>query len=234
MNHDTVISTLKRLGDRATAAQTARYFKTGEGEYGHGDRFLGVRMPELRRRVAEFQGLSIPAIKRLLRSEFHEVRQFALLILVRQFERGDEQARQRIFDLYLANTRHINNWDLVDISAPYIVGPWLARRDKAVLYELATSSSLWERRIAMLATFYFIRNEKYRDTLRLAARLRDDPEDLIHKAVGWMLREVGNRDRAALEGFLGRHYRNMPRTMLRYAIEKFPQGRRRAYLQGEV
>lgn len=189
-------------------------------------------MPVLRKLAHEFQPLPLDEAAALLRSPIHEARLLALLILVRQFARGNLKTRQAIFDLYLENTRRINNWDLVDATAPHIVGKYLLDRSRRPLYRLARSASLWERRIAIMATLEFIRHGHFDDTLAITEVLLRDKEDLIHKAVGWMLREVGKRDREAAEGFLDRHYRTMPRTMLRYAIERFPERKRQAYLKG--
>lgn len=225
---------LREIGDPEHARFVAGYFRTGPGEYGEGDRFLGIRIPALRARVREYRGVPIDTLAVLMRSEWHEARLFALLLLVDAYERADAEAREAIYRLYLRNTRYINNWDLVDSSAPYIVGAHLETRDRSVLDELARSESLWERRIAILATQHFIRRGDFGTTLRIAEVLVDDGHDLIHKAVGWMLREVGNRDRAAEEAFLIRHHRTMPRTMLRYAIEKFPPDLRQRYLRGEM
>jgi len=227
-----IIDYLNRLADPDRASHAQRYFKTGEGEYGHGDRFLGIRVPALRRAVKQFHHTSLSEIRRLLKSEYHEARLLAVLLLVDQFSRADDGRRERIFNLYLKHTRYINNWDLVDSSAPAIVGAWLMDRDRSVLYQLAQSPDLWERRIAILSTAWFIKNGRFGDTLRLAVVLLDDPEDLIHKDFGWMLREVGKRDRRAEERFLQRYYKKMPRTILRYAIERFSTDRRQAYLIG--
>jgi 3-methyladenine DNA glycosylase AlkD len=224
---------LRTLGSPEAAALAARYFKTGPGQYGAGDIFLGIRVPDLRRLAQQHHTLPLVEAEKLLRSGVHEDRSLALLILVETAARGDAALKEQIFDLYLANTRHVNNWDLVDVSAPQLVGAYLEGRDRKPLDRLAGSNSLWERRIAVLATLHFIRHGDFADTLRIAERLLTDREDLIHKAVGWMLREVGKRDEAALEGFLRRHARAMPRTMLRYAIERFPEAQRRAYLKGK-
>ncbi len=202
--------------------------------YGAGDRFLGIRIPPLRALVREYRGVPVDAVAGLLRSEWHEARLFALLLLVDAYRRADAEAREAIYRLYLANTAHINSWDLVDSSAPHIVGAHLEGRDRSVLEELARSEVLWERRIAIIATQHLIRKGDFSTTVRIAEMLVDDRHDLIHKAVGWMLREVGNRDRAAEEAFLIRHQRTMPRTMLRYAIEKFPPELRQRYMQREA
>jgi 3-methyladenine DNA glycosylase AlkD len=210
------------------------FFKTGPGEYGQGDVFIGVKVPLLRKISREFQDVALITLRLLLRSRVHEERALALMILVRQFGRAEDERREPIFDFYLANTRFVNNWDLVDGSAPYIVGPFLFTRDRGPLYVLARSESLWERRIAILSTLYFIRRADFADTLKISEVLLGDEHDLIHKAAGWMLREVGKRDMAVEKAFLKKHYRKMPRTMLRYAIEKFPETERRKYLLGKI
>jgi 3-methyladenine DNA glycosylase AlkD len=211
-----------------------RFFKTGPGEYGEGDVFVGIKVPVLRKLAAEFETEALQTIRILLKSKIHEERVLALMILVRRFERGNDQGRRQIYNLYLKHTRCINNWDLVDGSAPYIVGAFLQGRNRRPLYVLAKSSSLWERRIAVLSTFHFIRQNDFADALRISESLLTDEHDLIHKAVGWMLREIGKRDRGVGETFLKTHYRKMPRTMLRYAIERFPEARRRKYLLGRI
>jgi len=225
---------LRKLANPEDARILQRFFKTAAGEYGEGDLFIGIKVPPLRKVAIEFQDATLPTLKQLLRSKIHEERTLALMILVRQFARGDEQLRERIYAFYLAHVPFINNWDLVDGSAPYIVGPFLWKRDRRQLHAFAQSKSLWERRIAMVSTFYFIRQNDFRDALRIARLLRHDEHDLIHKAVGWMLREIGKRDQAAEENFLKLHYKVMPRTMLRYAIERFPEARRRDYLRGNI
>jgi 3-methyladenine DNA glycosylase AlkD len=206
------------------------FFKTGPGEYGEGDRFLGVVVPQLRRLVPIFQDADSEAIEGLLRDPFHEKRMLALLLLVRQYERGDEAKRAAIERYYLSHTDRINNWDLVDLSAPNIVGAHRLTRTRGVLRRLARSRSMWERRIAIVATHAFIRAGEFGDTLAIADVLMDDREDLIHKACGWMLREVGKRDRRILEQYLEPRCRRMPRTMLRYAIERFPERLRKRYM----
>ncbi len=194
--------------------------------------FAGIRVPVLRKLAQEVQPLPLDEAGALLASPIHEARLLALLILVRQFARGDLATRRAIFELYLKNTNQINNWDLVDTTAPHIVGAFLLDRGRKPLYRLARSARLWERRIAIMATLEFIRHDQFDDTLAIAEILLRDKEDLIHKAVGWMLREVGKRDPATAVAFLDRHYRSMPRTMLRYAIERFPERKRQAYLKG--
>ena len=226
---------LRPLANPRIAESSRQFFKTSPGQYGHGDRFVGIRVPTLRRVAREFRGAPLSAALALLRSPLHEERLLALFLLVEQFARAAEPMKLRIYEQYLKHVpRYVNNWDLVDSSAPYIVGAYLEGRDRGVLYELARSPHLWSRRIAIIATFWFIRRGAFTDTLRIAELLLDDEQDLIHKAAGWMLREVGNRDAAAAEGFLRRHHGRMPRTMLRYAIEKLPEQKRRAYLTGTI
>jgi 3-methyladenine DNA glycosylase AlkD len=225
---------LRSFADSEVATNLARFFKTGPGQYGEGDRFIGVKVPTARAVAREFKGLSLAEIECLLHSEIHEERLLALVILVGQFEKGDDAIRKLIFNFYLSNTRYVNNWDLVDLSAPQIVGGYLETRSRTPLNRLATSAGLWERRISIVATHWFIRHGDFGDTTRIAEKLLQDKEDLIHKAVGWMLREVGKRDIAVLEEFLGKHCQVMPRTMLRYAIERFPEATRRGYMKGKV
>lgn len=225
---------LRGHASREDAAVLVRFFKTGPGEYGEGDRFLGVRAPATRRVAREFRELPLPAVQELLESPWHEERLLALLIMIEQFRRGSDDRQREVYEMYLANTCHINNWDLIDISAAHIVGAYLAHRSRRALHKLARSTDLWERRIAIVSTLHFIRRGELGETLALAGTLLHDPEDLIHKAVGWMLREVGKRDLAAEEAFLKPHYHTMPRTMLRYAIEHFPEPLRLAYLKGKV
>lgn len=222
---------LTSLGDAEDAAQARRFFKTGPGQYGEGDQFLGIRVPVLRKLAKELIDTPLNDTVKLLHSPFHEARMLALLIWIYQAKRGDKTLP--LYRIYLANTRHINNWDLVDVSAEHIVGTHLFERSRQPLYKLAKSKSLWERRIAIISTFYFIRLGDFTDTLAIADILLNDPEDLMHKAVGWMLREVGKRDLTAEESFLLPRYTNMPRTMLRYAIERFPEPLRTAYLHGK-
>ena len=227
-------SRLAVLADDQRAGLQMRFFKTGPGEYGEGDRFIGVRVPELRRLSRRHRHLDMPTIETLLHSEIHEERHLALFIMVLQFQSGDTKQRRRIYDRYLDSLAYINNWDLVDCSAEHIVGGWLENRKKTRLYTLARSDNLWHRRVAMLATLHYIKKGQFSEALRLAEQLLADPHDLIHKAVGWMLREIGKRDPAVEEAFLQKHYQAMPRTMLRYAIEKFPPARRQAYLKGTI
>ena len=221
---------IRKIATAERAASNKSFFKTAPGDYGHGDRFLGVTVPQLRTLAREYRNMPLKYVVQLLRSPWHEERLLALLILVDQYVRGNARARQEIHQMYLRNTRSINNWDLVDSSAAQIVGAHLETGDRRVLQRLARSKSVWERRIAMIATYHYIRKRDFKDALAIAALLRRDEHDLIHKAVGWMLREIGKRDRGAEERFLRKHARWMPRTMLRYAIERFPPPLRRKYL----
>jgi 3-methyladenine DNA glycosylase AlkD len=225
---------LRNLGDKERAKNSQWFFKTGPGEYGEGDRFLGIKVPEIRKLAKEYQGMPLAEATQLLQSPIHEERLLALLILVRSFSRGGERFKETIYHLYLDNTQYINNWDLVDLSAVYIVGAFLMEKSKKPLYALAKSKDMWERRIAIIATFYFIKDSEFTEAMKIARMLLSDKEDLIHKAVGWMLREVGKRHLATEERFLKEHYKKMPRTMLRYAIEKFPEPKRKRYLKGKV
>jgi 3-methyladenine DNA glycosylase AlkD len=229
-----IMHRLRALGDDQIAAHAKRFFKTGKGEYGEGDRFLGIRVPLIRKCVREYRGISLDDTLELLQSPFHEARQLALLILVAKYAAAaTDSAAAQIYRSYRRHTPHINNWDLVDCSAEHIVGAHLLFRNRSPIHKLASSRSLWERRIAVMATFHFIKRNDFADTFVIAERLLHDREDLIHKAVGWMLREIGKRDRESEEAFLMQHYRTMPRTMLRYAIEKFAPDERRAFLRGE-
>lgn len=195
---------------------------------------MGIRVPALRKIARQYRGVSVEEAFRLLNSKFHEERLLALFLLVAIFNKADDEGRRVIYTLYLENTRFINNWDLVDCSAEHIVGAYLRRADKQLLYDLAVSDGLWERRISIMSTFHFVKHNEFSDTLKIAKILLKDKEDLIHKAVGWMLREVGKRDAQAQEEFLKKYYRQMPRTMLRYAIERLPAAKRRKYLKGDV
>jgi len=221
---------LRRESSVQDAKFLQRFFKTAPGEYGAGDCFIGIRVPVLRKLARGFCSLGLREVTALLHSPIHEERLLALLILADAFQRADETGRAAVYELYLNNLDHINNWDLVDTSAPHIIGRHLAQRPRDVLFGLARSNNLWHRRVAVLSTFYFIRQDDFADTLRLAEQLRDDKHDLIHKAVGWMLREIGKRDAAVLKAFLRQHAALMPRTMLRYAIERFPERERQRHL----
>ncbi|MFH1460602.1 MAG: DNA alkylation repair protein [Candidatus Omnitrophota bacterium] len=209
------------------------FFKTAPGEYGQGDIFMGVCVPQIRSLVQTDEALELSDINVLLKSKFHEERLLALLILVKRYQNSKESNKKKIFRFYLKSKKYINNWDLVDLSAGCIVGDFLFKKDKQILFKLTRSHNLWERRIAICSTYYFIKNGHFKTTLDIAAILLKDKEDLIHKALGWMLREVGKRDLIVQERFLKRYYGQMPRTMLRYAIEKFPELKRQAYLKGK-
>lgn len=222
---------LRKIASPADAEFLQRFFKTAPGEYGAGDRFIGIRVPLTRKLAKEFAALPRRDIIALLHSPIHEERLLALILLVNAFERADEAGRAEIYKLYIKHLDSVNNWDLVDVSAPRIVGRHLAGRSRKILFRFARSRNLWHRRMAVLATFYFISARDFADSLRLAELLLDDKHDLIHKAVGWMLREIGKRDEALLKHFLDRHAARMPRTMLRYAIEKLPARKRQRYLR---
>jgi 3-methyladenine DNA glycosylase AlkD len=226
---------IKNAGSPERAKTSAWFFKTGKGQYGEGDVFYGIIVPVQRRLALKYKTIPLEDISTLLKSKVHEERLIALYILVAQFESRKELDRKEIYDFYLAHTKCINNWDLVDSSADKIVGAYLLRRDRTMLVTLAKSKSLWERRIAIIATYAFIKNGESEWTLKIAALLLKDKHDLIHKAVGWMLREVGKRvSQDVEEAFLSWHYKKMPRTALRYAIEKFSPEKRKAYLQGTI
>ena len=223
---------LRKAASKETASILQRFFKTGKGEYGEGDKFLGIKVPQIRKIAKRNNDLTFTEIQKALKSKFHEERLCALLILVGKYSTGDEKTKEKITNFYLANTKFINNWDLVDLTAPKILGKYLLNRDREILYTLSISESLWERRISILSTFEFIREKQFQDSLKIAKILLNDEHDLIHKAVGWMLREIGKRDLETEEKFLLKYYKTMPRTMLRYAIEKFPEKKRLAYLEG--
>jgi 3-methyladenine DNA glycosylase AlkD len=225
---------LRQLSDPAIAAHSQRFFKTGPGEYGEGDQFLGIRIPVLRSLLPRYRQTPLAAMCKVLHSPWHEERLFALLLMVARFAKGDQDDKTAVFATYLDHTTYINNWDLVDCSAPQIVGAFLVDKKRDSLIRLAHSASLWERRIAIIAPFHYIKKNDFDDCLAVAAHLLSDRHDLIHKAVGWMLREVGKRDQETAEGFLRQHYQSMPRTMLRYAIEKFPEPLRQGYLHNRI
>ncbi|MEI7841918.1 MAG: DNA alkylation repair protein [Gallionellaceae bacterium] len=222
---------LRSIADPAVAKIAQGFFKTGPGQYGEGDIFLGIKVPTLRALIKSYRDTPLKTIAALIQSKFHEERLFALLLLIDFYQRGDEATQQQSYELYLANTAHINNWDLVDVSAPHIVGNFLADKPRDILYRLMKSNLLWERRISIIATFHFIRQNDFKDTLKIAEHLLGDQHDLMHKAVGWMLREVGKRDQATLEDFLRQHSQTMPRTMLRYSIERLPEELRLHYIK---
>lgn len=231
---DEVREELQKCADPKRAEIAKRYFRAYPGGYGQGDVFLGINMPTLRSLSKKFSVIGLPEVLDFLHSAIHEERMLALLILVSRFQKSVPSGKKEIFDMYIRNMRFINNWDLVDLSAPQIVGGYLLGRDKNLLYELAGSDDLWERRISILSTFCFIRENNFDHTFNIARVLIPDKEDLIHKAAGWMLREVGKRDMDKECLFLSEHYRKMPRTMLRYAIERFPEKLRKDYLEGRI
>lgn len=225
---------LKQLASPEKAKTLRGFFKTGPGQYGEGDVFYGITVPMLRKLAKECDGTPMKDTLALLRSPVHEERVFALFLLVAAYAQSDDAAKNKIYSFYLKNIRFINDWDLVDLSAPNIVGAYLANRSREPLYEFARSHELWKKRIAILSTFAFIKQNDFADTLKISRILADDDHDLIHKAVGWMLREVGKRDPAVEEKFLRQHYKKMPRTMLRYALERFPETKRKKYLNGKI
>ncbi|MFZ1281076.1 MAG: DNA alkylation repair protein [Ignavibacteriaceae bacterium] len=225
---------IKKQANPKQAVILQRFFKTGKGEYGEGDIFYGIKVPVQRTIAKRFKDLAFEDLKVLISAKVHEERLVAAFILVDQYKRSDEKKKKIVFDFYLKNRKGINNWDLVDLSAPKIVGAYLIDKEKDLLYKFAVSKDLWEKRIAIISTQTFIREHFFEDTLNISEILLQDKHDLIHKAVGWMLREVGNRDLETEEEFLKKHYKTMPRTMLRYAIEKFPEQKRIAYLRGKI
>ncbi len=227
----------KMISDNSNKKQAEilqRFFKTKKGEYGEGDIFVGIKVPVLRNIARQNLDLNFSNLQKLINSKIHEERMVCLFILVQMFKKADEKGKENIYKFYLKNTRKINNWDLVDLSAPNIVGEYLLDKEKDILYVLAISENLWERRIAILSTYSFIKVNIFDDALSISKILLHDSHDLIHKAVGWMLREIGKRNFLVEEVFLKEYYKKMPRTMLRYAIEKFPESKRKKYLAGEI
>ena len=230
MNIENIQKDLKKLANPEKAKILQGFFKTGKGQYGEDDIFLGIVVPEQRKVAKKYSNLNLGEIKKLLSSKIHEHRLVSLFILANQYQKADKQTKKKIFNFYLKNAKNINNWDLVDLSAPNIVGDYLLNKDKSILYKLAKSKNIWEKRIAIMATFSFIRNNGFDATLKISEILLEDEHDLIHKAVGWMLRELGKRNQAIEEKFLKKYYKKMPRTMLRYAIERFSENKRKSYL----
>ena len=230
MNIENIQKDLKKLANPEKAKILQGFFKTGKGQYGEDDIFLGIVVPEQRKVAKKYSNLNLGEIKKLLSSKIHEHRLVSLFILANQYQKADKQTKKKIFNFYLKNAKNINNWDLVDLSAPNIVGDYLLNKDKSILYKLAKSKNIWEKRIAIMATFSFIRNNGFDATLKISEILLEDEHDLIHKAVGWMLRELGKRNQAIEEKFLKKYYKKMPRTMLRYAIERFSENKRKPYL----
>ena len=219
------------IGSPQKAEHAAYFFKTGKGQYGEGDRFIGCTVPETRSIAKAYRNISFDEIEKLLDDEMHECRLCGLILLVEQFKKANAEKQKSIFDFYCSHIYAANSWDLVDLSAPYIVGEWLFDKNRAVLYDLAGSRNLWKERISVVSTLAFIRKNDFADTLRLSSLLFDHPHDLMHKACGWMLREVGKRDELVLTEFLDQYYRQMPRTMLRYAIERFSPEKRIEYMK---
>jgi 3-methyladenine DNA glycosylase AlkD len=227
----TISRALRHYASSTRASVSQRFFKTGPGQYGEGDVFVGVTVPDTRKVARQYDNLSFEKLHKLLQSEIHEERLLALLILVEQFKKGDQKKQREIFTFYTTHLDRVNNWDLVDLSAHQIIGAWLQSRSHSLLYRLAKSKNMWHRRVAIVATYHFIRVHDFRDTISIAKVLFRDDHDLIHKAVGWMLREVGKRDERVLCDFLDIHTPQMPRTMLRYAIERLPVTQRRNYMK---
>ncbi|OIO39934.1 DNA alkylation repair protein [Candidatus Pacearchaeota archaeon CG_4_9_14_3_um_filter_31_7] len=221
---------LESLADSEKAKVYQRFFKTAKGEYGEGDVFLGLKVPKLREIAKKYYCLDLRQLKELMDSSIHEHRMIALFILIKKYNKSNETNKRKIFKLYIKNIKNINNWDLVDLNAPNIVGTHLINKDRKILYDFAKSDNLWKKRISVLACFAFIKNKDFKDTLKISEILLKDKHDLIHKAVGWMLREIGKRDLTTLETFLKKHYKSMPRTMLRYSLEKLPEEKRNFYM----
>jgi 3-methyladenine DNA glycosylase AlkD len=234
VNHQQAHEALTALANPSKAAFLSGFFKTGKGQYAEGDRFLGLTVPALRTIAKRFRQLSLKDCERLLSSPFNDERALALLILVEDYRKGDAGTKNSVYRACVNNRSRINNWNLVDTAAPHIFGFHLLERDRSLLYRLAKSRILWDRRIGVVATLPFIRAGDFGDTFKLTNLLLGDEQDLIHKACGWMLREVGKRNASALEEYLRRHHCSMPRTMLRYAIERFSPRKRSAYLRGAV
>jgi 3-methyladenine DNA glycosylase AlkD len=229
--YDQIINELNTLKNFTKVKDLSWFFKTGKGEYGEGDKFLGIVVPKLRTVAQKYAPvITLVDIKKLLQSPWHEVRLLALLILTYQYPLVTQLQQKRIYNFYIKNTKYINNWDLVDLSAYKIIGPWLfLQKDKKILYALVASKNIWERRIAVLTTFYFIKQNDFIDSLKLVKLLLTDTHDLIHKASGWMLREIGKRNQKVLEQFLLQYYKQMPRTTLRYAIERLPEKKKKFF-----
>ncbi len=234
MNYLKLQQAVKAHSNKELGIFLQRFFKTGKGEYGEGDRFAGLKVPVSRKIANQFKDLTFPDLQKIIKSKIHEERLIALFILVAKFKKSKDKEREEIFKFYLKNIRYVNNWDLVDLSAEKIIGAYLKDKDTKLLFELAKSENIWERRIAIMSSFHFIKAHQFAATLKISEMLLKDKHDLIHKAVGWMLREIGKRDILAEEIFLQKYYKIMPRTMLRYAIEKFPENKRLDYLKGNM
>lgn len=226
-----LIKELEYFGSFERAKHSLRFFKTGPGQYGEGDLFYGATVPEIRSIARKYKNITLNDVQELLHNKYHECRLVALMILVEKYEKSKTDTEKKaIYEIYLKNTKYINNWDLIDLSAHKIVGAYLYDKDRKRLYELAKSKDLWKKRISVISTFYFIYRKDFNDSLKISEILLEDKHDLIHKAVGWMLREVGKRNQNVEEKFLKQHYKTMPRTMLRYAIEKFDDKKKRFYM----
>ena len=226
---------IRALANKKIAQHSLRFFKTDKGEYGHGDLFLGVRAPQIRLIAKKHIDISITDMKTLIQSKYHEERFLGLIILVNKYAKTkDKKNRNQLYKIYVSSFKYINNWNLVDVTCPHVTGKHLIDKDRTILYKWAKSEDLWTKRIAMVSTFSFIRKNDLEDTFKIAEILLQDKHDLIHKAVGWMLREAGKRDIKKEEAFLKKHYKTMPRTMLRYSIEKFPETKRQKYLKGTI
>ena len=226
---------IRALANKEIAQHSLRFFKTDKGEYGHGDLFLGVRAPKIRLIAKKHIDISITDMQTLIRSKYHEERFLGLIILVNKYAKTkDKKNRNQLYKIYVSSFKYINNWNLVDVTCPHVTGKHLIDKDRTILYKWAKSEDLWTKRIAMVSTFSFIRKNDLEDTFKIAEILLHDEHDLIHKAVGWMLREAGKRDIKKEETFLKKYYKTMPRTMLRYSIEKFPESKRQKYLKGTI
>lgn len=235
MHTDAIINELNALGNPEKARHLSRFFKTGKGQYGEGDLFIGVTVPQQRNIARKYSEVGYETLEMLMHSPYHEHRLTALLILIHQFQKNkNEIERKKCIDFYLTHSPYINNWDLVDLSCYKLLGVWLENRDRSLLHEWAEANDLWKQRIAIVTCMHFIRQGDFTDFLSIAERLLSHPHDLIHKAIGWLLRETGKKDIAVLKKFLHTHYRRMPRTMLRYAIERFPEEERKKYLHSEI
>lgn len=229
-----IIKIITDASDPTQAKLLQRYFKTGPGQYGEGDIFVGIKVPALRALAKPYKDLDLNTVSELLTSEIHEVRMFALFVMIAKFRKSDEELQKQVFDVYTAHTDYINNWDLVDLSAGYIAGEYLRNRPKDILYDFARSDHLWKKRISIITTSAWIKTCDFTHTLAISGILLHDPHDLIQKAYGWMLREVGKKDMKTELDFLKIHYKTMPRTALRYAIEKFPEDLRQSFLKGKI
>ena len=226
---------IRALANKERADHSKSFFKTGKGEYGYGDIFLGVRTPQIRLIAKKHIGISTTEMQTFIKSKYHEERLLGLIILVNKYSKAkDEKVRNQLYKIYVSSFKYVNNWDLVDVTCPHVIGKHLMNKERSILYSWAKSNDIWTKRIAIVSTHWFIRKNDLDDTFKIAEILLNDEHDLIHKAVGWMLREAGKRDLEKEEIFLKKHYKNMPRTMLRYSIEKFPEPKRQKYLKGTI